>query len=96
MPLVFFDNYDNAGASPWFFGRLRIVSVRQHPRIEDAGRVEDAFGGVECPAEQLGALSAVPGHVIAADRVMVGDGSQRHSSTLRAGSSRGKALLITE
>ena len=60
------------------FGLDRAVgSTRggdQHAGIEDALRVERALGGGERGAEQGGALALIPGHVIAADGVVMQSG----------------------
>ena len=51
----------------------RALRVQQHAGIEDPGRVERALGRPQRRGERLRALAVVPGPVVAADRVVVGD-----------------------
>ncbi len=51
-------------------GRL---GVEQHPGVENALRVELLLGGAQGRGEGVGPLAVVPGPVVAADGVVVGD-----------------------
>src|SRR4051812_15021988 len=64
-----------AGRSlPYRIYRLRID---ENARVEHALRIEFSFRGPKCRREQRRALTIVPGPVIAADRVMMGDRTAR-------------------
>src|SRR5580704_12704187 len=47
--------------------------IDQNARVEHALRIEFSFHGTKCACEELRTLTVVPGPVIAADGVMMGD-----------------------
>src|SRR4051812_44854702 len=56
-------------------GRRCSGNGEQHAGVEDAGRVDRCFGRRQRPRERVGALVGVPPRVVAADRMVVGDGA---------------------
>ena len=60
-------------------GRVRIrpryLRVDQHAGVEHTVRIELALGGAQRGCEQLRPLPVVPGPMVAADGVMMGDGA---------------------
>src|ERR1700733_11603004 len=58
-----------ANCAFWSFARSRD----QHARVHDPRRVKRALRRNERFAEQVGALRAIPGHMVAPDRVMMSD-----------------------
>ena len=48
---------------------------QEDPRVEDPSRVDGGLGGGQGQPERLRSLALVPGPVLAADPVVVGDGT---------------------
>src|SRR3954451_10933839 len=59
--------------------------IDEHARVEDCPRIELGLGGAEGGGEGGGALAVVPGAVVAADGVVVGDGAARVDDRLGDG-----------
>ena len=66
-------------------GNLVSRRADQHAGVEDPGRVDRVLGRPQRRGERLGALAVVPGPVVAADGVVVGDRPARGDDRLRGG-----------
>src|SRR5215469_370863 len=60
------------------------LRIDQDAGIEQALGVEGLLGGFERRAEERGALAIVPGAVVAADGVVMGDGAARGDDRIEA------------
>src|SRR5207247_749300 len=61
------------------------ASFKEHTGVEDGGGIEDALGALQCGSEQRRPLAVVVRPVIAADGVVMGDGTARSDDALRDG-----------
>ena len=73
MAARFFASNWLKGASVAPAGPPSDLLVDQDAGVEDPGGVDRGLGAAQRRREGLGALAVVPGPVVAADRVVVGD-----------------------
>src|SRR5438477_1686058 len=64
---------------------LGPLGIDQHPGIEGPCRIERGFGGGQRGGERIRALAVVPGPVVAADGVVMGDGPAAVDHDVRGG-----------
>src|SRR3954454_738707 len=64
----------------------RSASADQHSRVQHAVRVDSGLCREECPRERVGPLDVVPGTVVPADGVVMGDRAAGREDGLARGS----------